>query len=317
MNIELSIGMPNNPRTWALLNGQVAPQGIDLVPSVIHPSELFWRFSSFLIALSKGDDRWVGLPIFTTRRFFHTGMMVRRDSGVEVPADLKGRRVGVPEYQQTAALWNRGILQHEFGVSPPEMEFWMERVPDHSHGGATGFTPPPGVTIHQIPAEKSIGSMMLSGELDAALHYVLDNNLVDRSTVDLASHPDIRPLFPDPIAEGARYYAKTGIYPINHCMAMKRSIADKHPWAILNLLKAFDASNDIAEKQRLEHVDYHLRSGLLSQEAAAALRTPIVRHGIKANRTVLEAAAQYSHEQGLTDRRVALDEVFAPSTLDQ
>jgi 4,5-dihydroxyphthalate decarboxylase len=330
MNIELSIGMPNNPRTWALLNGQVAPQGIDLVPSIIHPSELFWRqlrfgdfdvsemsFSSFLIALSKGDDRWVGLPIFTTRRFFHTGMMVRRDSGVEVPADLKGRRVGVPEYQQTAALWNRGILQHEFGVSPPEMEFWMERVPDHSHGGATGFTPPPGVTIHQIPAEKSIGSMMLSGELDAALHYVLDNNLVDRSTVDLASHPDIRPLFPDPIAEGARYYAKTGIYPINHCMAMKRSIADKHPWAILNLLKAFDASNDIAEKQRLEHVDYHLRSGLLSQEAAAALRTPIVRHGIKANRTILEAAAQYSHEQGLTDRRVALDEVFAPSTLDQ
>ena len=183
-------------------------------------------------------------------------------------------------------------------------------------GVERAFTPPPGVAIHQIPPEKSIGSMMLSGELDAALHYVLDNNLVDRSTVELASHPDIKPLFPDPIAEGARYYAKTGIYPINHCMAMKRSIADKHPWAILNLLKAFDAANDIAEKQRLEHVDYHLRNGLLSQDAAAALRTPMVRHGIKANRTVLEAAAQYSHEQGLTDRRVALDEVFAPSTLE-
>ena len=176
MNIQLSIGMPNNPRTWALLNGQVAPQGIDLMPSTIHPSELFWRqlrfgdfdvsemsISSFLISLSKGDDRWVGLPIFTTRRFFHTGMMVRRDSGIDVPADLNGRRVGVPEYQQTAALWNRGILQHEFGISPTELEFWMERVPDHSHGGATGFEPPPGVTIHQIPAEKSLGGMMLSG----------------------------------------------------------------------------------------------------------------------------------------------------------
>jgi len=242
MKIELSIGMPSNPNTWALLDGHVAPQGIDLVPSVIHPSELFWRqlrfgdfdvsemsFSSFIISLSKGDDRWVGLPTFTTRPFFHTGMFVRRDSGIEAPANLKGRRVGVPEYQQTAALWNRGILHHEFYVSPPEMEFWMERVPDHSHGGATGFTPPLGVTIHQIPPEKSIGSMMLSSELDAALHYVLDNNLVDYSTVDLASHPDIKPLFPDPIAEGARYYAKTGIYPINHCMAMKRSVADKHP----------------------------------------------------------------------------------------
>ena len=100
-------------------------------------------------------------------------------------------------------------------------------------------------------------------------------------------------------------------------MAMKRSIADKHPWTILNLLKAFDAPNELAKKQRMEHVDYHLRSGLLSQEAASSLRTPIVRHGIKANHAVLEAAAQYSHEQGLTDRRVALDEVFAPSTLDR
>ena len=171
MDIQLSIGMPNNPRTWALLNGQVKAEGIDLIPSIVHPSELFWRqlrfadfdvsemsFSSVIIAISQGDDRWVGLPIFTTRRFFHTGIMVRRDSGIETPADLRGRRVGVPEYQQTAALWNRGILQHEFGVSPTEIEFWMERTPDHSHGGATGFKPPPGVTINQIPPEKSIGS---------------------------------------------------------------------------------------------------------------------------------------------------------------
>ncbi len=330
MDIPVSIGMPSNPRTWALFNGQAKPQGIDLVPSVVHPSELFWRqlrfgdfdvsefsISSLLIALSQGDDRYIGIPIFTTRRFFHTGIMVRRDSGIEVPSDLKGRRIGVPEYQQTAALWNRGILQHEFGVSPTEIEFWMERTPDHSHGGATGFKPPPGVTVNQIPAEKSIGSMMLSGELEGALHYVLDNNLVDRSRIDLANHPDIRMLFPDPVAEGARYFAKTGIHPINHAMAIRRELAERHPWMILNLLKAFRASNDIAERQRMDHVDYHVRCGLITQEAAKALCEKIVEHGIAANRKTIETAAQYSFEQGLTPRLMALDEVFAPSTMDE
>src|SRR5712692_11668951 len=169
-----------------------------------------------MMAKAKGDDRFVGIPVFTTRRFFHTGILVRKDASIDAPGDLKGRRVGVPEYQQTAALWARGILQHEFGVSPTEMEFWMERVPTHSHAGATAFKPPPGVTIRQIPAEKNIGSMMLAGELDATLHYITHHNLVDRSKADLDNHPDIKPLFADPVAEGIRYYRKTGIYPINH-----------------------------------------------------------------------------------------------------
>lgn len=330
MNIQLSIGMPSNPRTWALLDGTVKPDGIDLIPSIIHPSELFWRqlrfadfdvsemsFSSLIKSMAAGDDRWVGLPIFTTRRFFHTGILVRRDAGIETPADLKGRRVGVPEYQQTAALWTRGILQHEFGVAPPEMEFWMERTPDHSHGGATGFTPPPGVTVHQIPAENSIGSMMLSGELEAALHYLINRNLVDRSTIDLWNHPDVRPLFPDPVAEGVRYFRKTGIYPINHAMVIRRTIAEKHPWTVLNLLKAFDEAGRIADSQRMEHVEYHLRAGLIPPEAAEALREPVARNGIRANREILETAAAYSFEQGLTPRLMKLEEVFAASTLDQ
>src|SRR6266478_2826146 len=179
MNIPISIAMASNPRTWPIFDGRVTPDGITLIPSSVHPSELFWRqlrfadfdvsdmsFSSLMMARSKGDDRWIGLPIFTTRKFFHAEILVRRDSGIERPADLKGRRVGVPEYQQTAALWTRGVLEHEFGVPQTEMEYWMERVPTHSHAGGTGFKPPPGVTIHQIPIEKSIGSMTVSGELE-------------------------------------------------------------------------------------------------------------------------------------------------------
>jgi len=202
-------------------------------------------------------------------------------------------------------------------VLSTDVECWMERVPTHSHAGGVGFKAPPGVTIHQIPIEKSIGSMMVSGELEAVIHYIRHDNLVDRSKVDLNNHPDVKTLFPDPVAEGVRYFRKTGIYPINHGMVVRREIAEKHPWVILNLLKAFDKAAELADAQRMQHVEYHLASGMISQEAAKALREPVLRHGIKANKLILETAAQMSLEQGLTPRLMRLDEIFAKSTMDQ
>ena len=330
MNLQLSIGMASNPRTWSIFDGRVTPDGIDLLPSPVFASELFWRqlkfgdfdisemsFSSLMIAKSLGDERWIGLPVFTTKRFFHSRILVRRDAGIDTPADLKGKRIGVPEYQQTAALWTRGALQHEFGVHARDMEFWMERTPANSHQAAVGFTAPPGVTIEQIPAEKSIGGMMLSGELHAVMHYLSGDNLVDRSRADLWNHPDIKPLFPDPAAEGGRYYNKTGLFPINHGMVIKREIAERHPWVVLNLLKAFKRANEIANQERMEHAEYHLAAGLLGKDAKARLGTPLLQHGIKSNRLVLETAAQYSREQGLTPRLMKLEELFAPSSMDQ
>src|ERR1700692_1455656 len=202
MKLQFSIGITSNPRTWPVIDGRVAPDAIELVPTVLHPSELFWRqlrfaefdvaemsMSSLLMARSKGDDRFVGIPVFTTRRFFHTGILVRRAAGIDAPTDLKGKRVGVPEYQQTAALWARGAMQHEFGVEPKDMEFWMERPPSKSAGGATGFKAPAGGTVDQVPPDKSLGSMMVSGELDAVMFYLVDPNLIDRSTIDLHNHP--------------------------------------------------------------------------------------------------------------------------------
>ena len=330
MNLQLSIGLMSNPRTWAIFDGRVKPEGIDLIPSRVFASELFWRqlkyadfdvsemsFSSLLMARARGDDRWVGLPVFTTRKFYHAAILVRRKAGIASPADLKGKRVGVPEYQQTAALWARGVLQEEFGIEPRHMEFWMERDPTHSHGGATGFTAPAGVTIHTVPADKNLGGMMLAGEIDALLHYIVNDNLIDRSTVDLWNHAEIGTLFPDPQAEAMRYYRKTGIFPINHGMVIKREIAEKHPWTVLNLLKAFNRANDVAHRERVEHAEYHIATGLLPPGARDALRQPVVTHGVRANRKTLEAAARYSHQQGLTPRVIALDEVFAASTMEQ
>jgi len=329
-SIQLSFGLTSNLRTRPLLDGLVTCDAIDMNVSELHPSELFWRqlkfaefdvsemsMSSLLMATARGDDRFIGLPVFTTRFFFQTWILVRRDAGIEEPKDLKGKRVGVPEFQQTAALWSRGILQHEFGVEPKDMEFFMERTPDMSHGGSTGFRPPPGVTVNQIPPHKDIGQMMLAGELDATLLYLPGGNLVDRSTADLDNHPDIRPLFPDPYAEGKRFYSKTGLYPINHGMVIRREVAEKHPWVILNVLKGFMEANAIADRQRIAHVAYWLDAGLLPPEAKTALQTPLVNHGVVANRKVLETIAKYSHEQGLTPRELRMDEIFAVNTIDK
>jgi len=127
----------------------------------------------------------------------------------------------------------------------------------------------------------------------------------------------VKPLFPDPLAEGIRYYRKTGIFPINHGMVIRKEIVEKHPWVVLNLYKAFERANEIANRERLEHAEYHRAAGLLSGEAKDALGVQLVHHGIKANRKVLETAASYSHEQGLTSRAVALEEVFAASAMEQ
>jgi len=328
-NLQLSLAITSNPRTWPIIDGRVKAEGIDFTTTVLGPAEMFWRQLSFaefdvsemsmselMMVRDRGDDRFIGIPVFTTRRFYHTGILVRKDAKIASPLALKGRRVGVPEYVQTSALWTRGVLESEFGIPPADMTFFMERVPARSHAGAIGFKAPPGVTIKQIPREQSIGSMMLAGELDACMSYNRkQDDLIDRSDADLDHHPDIRPLFSNPAAEADRYYNKTGIYPINHGMVVKHAVFDRNPWVAINILKAFDRANDIADAERREHVAYHLETGMVPADYRKALATRIVTHGLKANRTTLETAAKYSNQQGLTHRIMAMDQLFAPNTL--
>jgi 4,5-dihydroxyphthalate decarboxylase len=331
--LPLSIALSDNPNTRPLIDGIVAPEGIDLTPTVVHPSEMFWRqlryaefdvsemsMSSLLISTAKGEPLrptpWVALPVFTTREFFHTRILVRADAGIATPVDLKGKRVGVPEYQQTAAIWGRGVLENEFGVHPRDMEFFMERVADKSHGGATGFKPPAGVTVHQIPAATNIGEMLVKGELDATLLYLTDRNLVDRSRIDLSADKRVRPLFPDRAAEGRRYYAKTGIYPINHTVVIRRALVERHPWIALNLYSAFAAARAAVLRAGSTALASHFETGVIGEAARRALATDPMAYGVKATRKVLETIADYVHAQGLTDRRVKIEELFAEAALD-
>lgn len=164
---------------------------------------------------------------------------------------------------------------------------------------------------------ENIGSILLTGKIDASLLYLNEVNLVDRSRVDLRSRSEVRTLFKDPAAEGIRYYKKTGFYPINHCVVFKREVAaDKYPCAVLNVFKAFDEAKNLVRDQGRTAASVYFELGLLSPEQKRALDTDPFAYGLKANRKVLEAIMQFSFEQGLTPRLLKLEEVFHPATLD-
>lgn len=326
--LQLSLIMSPNDRSRPILDGSVQPEGIDLTTTSATPGEIFWRqlhaaefdvsemsLSSLYIVTAKGDSPWVAIPVFPIRRFFHTEIFVRANAGIERPEDLKGKRIGVPEYQQTAALWTRGALQHEFGVRPEDMHWYMERTPETSHGGATGFQPPPGVDFQYIPPSKNIGQMIVDGELDATAFYVAHANLLDRSSVDLSRHPAARRLFRDPEGEAIRYFEKTSIQPINHTVVMRREIVERYPWVPLNIYQAFLEAKEAVRTSARELAAPYFRLGLLPREARKAFDADPYPYGIQNNKGVLETIAEYSHEQGLTPRRVALEEVFAANTL--
>jgi 4,5-dihydroxyphthalate decarboxylase len=341
--LQLSACLSRNPMTAPILAGEVKPQGVEWAVSGIHPSEMFWRqlkfgdfdvsemsLASLSIAVSQGQQDWVAIPVFTTRRFFHTGIMVREGAGIQTPKDLVGKRVGVPEYQQTAALWTRGALQHEFGVSPQDMTWFMERPPERSHGGSTAFSPPPGVDLSYIPPSTTMGQMLARGELDAAIVYISDKNLVDRTREDADSVPLLRPLFPDPIAEGIRYYETTGLLPVNHTVVIRAALLEKHPWLALNVYSAFVAAKEAvlrpllsppsAKPQPLGHggaLDPFVQVGVLPPAVAAQMTaTDPLPYGVQGQSKVFDALSAYLLEQGLVRNQFAVEQLFAESTLD-
>jgi 4,5-dihydroxyphthalate decarboxylase len=323
-----------NERVEPLMNGMVEAEGIELVPTYSHPAETFWRqlkfgefevaemsMSSYLIARSRGADM-IALPVFPSRRLFQTELSYHADSGIIKPEDLSGKRLGVAEYQQTAALWIRGILEHDFNVSQYKIHWTMERSEEMSHGAATGFKPPAGISFNRIAANKSLASTLLENELDVAhvaSPWVLQANALDRSS-RIAGKGDwskIKPLFPDRMAEGARFFKKHGFLPVNHTYIMRGDIYKKYPWVAFNLYTGFVEAKALAREKLLERIPTALFFG---PEYAAMTREIIgddpFPYGIKANQAMLDTITRYSYEQGLTLREMAVEELFAKETLD-
>ena len=328
MKLHLSATFTPNILAAPLVSGKIEPEGIRLTASTLNASEMYWRqlkfaefdvsemsMSSLIISTSLALNDYVALPVFTARKFFHTQIVVRTDAGINAPEDLRGKRIGVPEYQQTSAVWTRGVLADEFGVKPQDIDWYIERPADASHGGTTGFQAPPGVRLQYIPTATNIGEMLVSGALDGSLSYLAAPNLIDRSRIDINQRSDIRRLFPNVIAESQRYYSKTGLCPINHVLVLRRSLFEQHPWIALNLYDAFVQARDLVRRERDASLEVHLATGVLDAAAAAGLKRDPTPYGIAASRLELKTIARYDYEQALTKRLVGIDELFAPNTL--
>jgi 4,5-dihydroxyphthalate decarboxylase len=332
--LTLSFISAFNERVEPLMNGTVEAEGIELIPSYSHPAETFWRqlkfgefdvaemsMSSFLIARARGADM-VALPVFPSRRLFQTELSYHVDSGIAKPQDLAGKRLGVAEYQQTAALWIRGILEHDFGVSQYTIDWYMERSEEMSHGAATGFKPPEGISFHRIAPNKSLVSTLLANELDVAhvaSPWVLQANALDRSS-RIAGDNDwrkIKPLFPDRLAEGARFYKKHGFLPVNHAYIIRGDIYKKYPWAAVSLYAAFVRAKALAAEKLLERIPSALFFGPeYLQTTRELIGDDPFPYGVTANAAMLETLTSYSREQGLTRKEITVQELFAENTLE-
>ena len=315
----------------AVLDGSICPDGIDLTCTVAHPSEIFWRqlhfqefdvsemsLSSLLMAMAQATA--IGSACRSSPRgaFSTSARGCARTAASTSPADLKGKRVGVPEYQQTAALWSRGVLKHEFGVEPRTSSGGWSAPRSAATAARPGFNHRAGMRFNRIPGDDSIGTMLVDGRLDATLLYFTDNNLVDRSRITLrkATRP-FELLFPDPVAEGRRYYAKTGIFPINHGMVVRRSIYEQASVGGAQHLQRVSAGQGAGRTRGCASCRRRTSSWACSDlTRSRRCSVDAYPYGVKSNRKVLETVADYSYEQGLTPRRMKLEEIFAESTLD-
>jgi 4,5-dihydroxyphthalate decarboxylase len=324
--LELTLACEAYDRTDALREGRIVPEGIDLVYLPLSPQETFWRMlrhlefdaaemslSAWTVAKSRGENRIVAIPVFTSREFRHSAIYVNLKANITKPADLRGKRVGVPEYMLTAVVWARGILESEYGVSPKEMKWLIGGQEEPGRQERIELRKPPGVSIERIPEDRTLSEMLDTGEIDAVITPLLPSVYSPRA-------PRVRRLFPNFREVERAYYKKTGIFPIMHTVVIKTSLYEKHPWVAQSLYKAFRNSRD--EAIRRLHDTNALRISLpwVVAEAEESEVTftdgDFWPYGVEPNRKTIQALIDYLRQQDLLERDVKIEELFAANTFD-
>jgi 4,5-dihydroxyphthalate decarboxylase len=322
-NLPLTLACWDYDRTAALADGRVRIDGVDLTYLTLRVEETFLRMiahrefdiaemslSSYTMSKFR-DDAFVALPVFPSRVFRHASIYVTGASGIREPKDLIGKRVGVPEYQMTAAVWIRGILADEYGVPVPSVSYFTGGEEQPGRAEKPGLRLPPEIKVQPIPTDRSLSEMLGSGELDALY--------TAQAPSTLGKNGLVHRLFDDYVAAEQAYYRRTQLFPIMHTIVLRRELYERHRWLAVEVYKAFVRAQAIAY-ENLRHTG--VTKTMLPWMPAYAEATRALMgedfwpYGLEKNQKTLETFLRYHYEQGLAPRRLEPHDLFAPETLE-
>jgi 4,5-dihydroxyphthalate decarboxylase len=331
--LEMSFAMTAYDRMLPIIQGEVRADGIELeyqgmpgsVPRVFYEQIKFQRYdvsemsmSSYLRMRSVGWP-YLMLPVFHNRNFSYCYVQIRKGAGIRPghPEDLKGKRIGIGDYQQSLGLWTRGIFQMEFGLKPEEMVWYQERGQHFSHTGASaaaGLKIPEKIDLRYAQAD--FFSMFKNGELDAACGLGPGTGIAPASPLERGSKregpvAELEGLFPDPRQEAVRFFRKTGVYPPHHVTVVRESIIRDHPWVAISLMQAFEKSKRLAiERLRQSPPGLLVFGAHFVQDIESIFGPDPFVYGVKANAKAFDMVQGFSVEQELTPRKQPWDEIF-------
>ena len=318
--VNLTIACEDYDRVAALATGRVPVDGCEVVFLQLHAEELFHRafgngdfdvcelsLSSYVLACSRGSCAYLAIPVFPSRTFRHSAIYVRTDRNITHPADLRGRRVGVPEYQMTAAVWVRGMLSDVYGVEAHSMRWSTGGLTQPGRTEKLRLDLPAHFDVQPITVGRTLNDLLVEGELDAIVSA--------RPPASFGRHPAVGRLFADYQQAEQNYFLATSIFPIMHVVGIRRDKLERYPWLAYSLFKAFDQSKTACMKSLGEPGALAVMLPWLVAEyerTVALMGTDYWPYGIRSNRATLGTALRYIHEQGLTSRLQTIDELFVP-----
>jgi len=322
--LQLTLSAGYYDRTAPIFDGRVLVEGCELNCVGLAPEETFHRafgyaefdiiemsLCSHSLTTARGDSQYVGIPAFISRVFRHSGMYVRTDR-IKRPEDLAGKTIGMPEYQQTANVWARGILADEHGIGRGDAKWRTGGLDEAGRKERTPLKLPPDIDLKPVPADRTLSDMLEKGDIDA-IFSPREPTCFERRV------PNVDRLFPDYAPVEEAYFKRTGIFPIMHMVGIRRELVEKHPWLPVSVYKAFLKAKELA----LE--DLRLIGALAAtlpwcvadlEKARKLMGDNFWNYGLDGDRPALDTFLRYSKQQGLIEREIEAKELFAPSTLD-
>lgn len=325
IDLKLSIAMGDYDRTRPIVDGRVKIDGVDPVCMLLSPEEMFFRafrqhefdiselsISSYCVSVARGDPHYVAIPVFLSRAFRHTSIYIRTDRGIDSPQDLAGKRFGIAEYQLSANVWVRGLLEQDFGVKPSDITWVTGGMDTAGRPEKIKLDLPADIRIEQAPRDTTLNQMLADGKIDGFIGPRWPRCFDE-------GHPHVGRLFDDSVAAAADYFRRTGLFPIMHIVGLRRTLADAHPWLPGALMKAFSEAKDHAQralndtsatKVTMPFVEDNLRL------AKQLMGDDFWSYGVAENVDVIEAFCEMHFNQGLSSRKLAVDELFHPATYE-